>query len=409
MIARLAIRSLLPAIIPLFIMTAQTPSATAQDVADRFDKVKVRDVISRRFTQQEMYGWLTPIVQAGTVRITSAGTSAEGRTINLYRYGTGPVKVLLWSQMHGDESTATMALLDIMSFLRAEPGHPISRAVRDRLTVLMLPMINPDGAERFTRRTAQAIDMNRDAMRFTTPEARVLKSVHDAERPDFGFNLHDQDTRYTVGTTRQITAIALLAPATDETRADNAVRLRAKRVAAGVATVLGRFIPGKVAKWDDTFEPRAFGDNMQRWETSTVLIESGGWAGDPEKMHLRKMNFVALLFALHEIATGSYERNDPAPYEALPFNMRLAFDVIIRNAKLQTSPGIPAAIVDVGINVTPGTDSTEVVASVEDIGDLSTYTAYKVYDAAGAELDARLVILENKLTAEQLRSLLPQN
>ena len=31
---------------------------------------------------------------------------------------SGEVHVLLWSQMHGDESTATMALFDIFNFIK---------------------------------------------------------------------------------------------------------------------------------------------------------------------------------------------------------------------------------------------------------------------------------------------------
>ena len=112
-------------------------------------------------------------------------------------------------------------------------------------------MLNPDGAERYTRRTAQLIDLNRDALALETSEARILKEVRDMYSPEFGFNLHDQDTRLTVGTTKKITAIALLAPSTDASRSDTPGRLRAKKVASVFAQILNLFIPGHVAKWDD--------------------------------------------------------------------------------------------------------------------------------------------------------------
>ncbi len=115
-----------------------------------------------------------------------------------------------------------------------------------------------------------------------TPEAAIKKNASHKHRPHFGFNLHDQEPHYTVGTTRNITAVALLAPAIDESRSDNPVRLRAKKVASVLAQILELFIPGKTAKWDDTFCPNAFGDNIQKWGTCTVLVESGGWRGDPE-------------------------------------------------------------------------------------------------------------------------------
>ena len=45
------------------------------------------------------------------------GESVEGRSIHHLRVGSGPTAVLLWSQMHGDEPTATAALFDIFKYL----------------------------------------------------------------------------------------------------------------------------------------------------------------------------------------------------------------------------------------------------------------------------------------------------
>ena len=49
-----------------------------------------------------------------------AGKSLNDKEIFLLSIGTGKTKILLWSQMHGDESTATMALLDIFNFFSAD-------------------------------------------------------------------------------------------------------------------------------------------------------------------------------------------------------------------------------------------------------------------------------------------------
>jgi hypothetical protein len=392
-------------------MSAQQSVSPLRSLSALHDQVKVNGIASRRFTQRELAGWLTPAVDASVVRTERVGSSAEGRPITLYTYGTGPVRVLLWSQMHGDEPTATMALADIMALFRALPDHPTVRLIRERLTVLIIPMLNPDGAERFTRRTAQRIDINRDALRLESPEARTLKLVHDRFAPDFGFNLHDQDPRYTVGLTRRMTGIALLAPPTDESRADNEVRRRAKHVAAGIAVTLQELIPRAVAKWDDTYEPRAFGDNVQRWGTSTVLIESGGWPGDKEKMHLRKMNFVALIDALRLIADGSWTAAPLDAYESLPFNMKLGCDILLMNAQIRPSPLAPPARVDVAINVDETTENGEpltVKATIIDVGDLSTFAGYEVIDAKGTEVDPLLVKVDKVLTPEQLKSLIPR-
>jgi len=391
-------------------MTISAQPSTLLDLHDRYESFKISSIVSRRFTQEEFLTWVAPAVASGVISSEHVGTSGEGRPLALYRFGSGPIKILMWSQMHGDESTATMALADIFSFFRLEPDHEVVSLLRDRISLYVLPMLNPDGAARFQRRTSTKIDINRDALRLATPEARTLKSVRDRLRPEFGFNLHDQDPRYTVGTTGKMAAIALLAPPTDESRGFNDVRTRAKHVAASIASALSVYIPGAVAKWDDTFEPRAFGDNVQKWGTSTVLIESGGWPNDPEKMYLRKLNALALLWSCVVISNGSYASADPSDYEDLPFNMRLGFDLKVTNILIQAAGHGAPSRVDIGLNReeshNPETREVTTVWSVEDLGDLSTYTAYKTLDAGGRIIESETVALEKKLTAEELKSLI---
>ena len=137
------------------------------------------------------------------------GRSAEGRPLRHARWGKGKIRVLLWSQMHGDESTGTMALADLFRFLGEHPRHPLVQRLRANTTLHVLPMLNPDGAMRFQRRNAQGIDINRDARNLATPEGRALKALHDRVRPAFGFNLHDQQPHYRVGDSDRSTAIAL--------------------------------------------------------------------------------------------------------------------------------------------------------------------------------------------------------
>ena len=66
--------------------------------------------------------------------------------------------------MHGDEPTATQAIFDIFNFLQSEDFQDEKDAMLSNLTVHFLPMLNPDGAERFQRRNLLGIDINRDAI-----------------------------------------------------------------------------------------------------------------------------------------------------------------------------------------------------------------------------------------------------
>jgi len=382
----------------------------AHELFDTYESYSNHSITTSRFTQSDMLGWLQQYDGSNFLSKKIVGASAEGRTIHCYSLGNGATKVLLWSQMHGDEPTATMALVDILGWFHQHAEHPVAKLILEKLSLSMIPMLNPDGAERFTRRTAYHIDMNRDALALQTPEARILKRVRDEIEPMFGFNLHDQDPRLTVGNTKKIAAFAFLAPAIDERRSDNEVRIRAKHLASLLATIVGTFAPHSIARWDDTYEPRAFGDSIQRWGTSTVLVESGGWKGDPDKFAIRKLNAVSILTGLYAIATGAYQQAPLEIYEKIPFNTQYGFDVLIRNA-LFMPKGITVPVrVDVGINVEivqqGVSDSYRRIARIMDVGDLSTYTAFEEIDGSSSMLDERYIYPDFSFPAEDVPLLL---
>ena len=54
------------------------------------------------------------------------GYSVLKQPIYAHRFGCGAIKVLLWSQMHGNESTTTRALFDFSHFTSASDLKKIS-------------------------------------------------------------------------------------------------------------------------------------------------------------------------------------------------------------------------------------------------------------------------------------------
>ena len=314
-----------------------------------------------------------------------AGHSLEGRDLYLIKYGNGSKKVFLWSQMHGDEPTATMALFDIFNFLRdpdnSFPG--LRKLIRENLSLYILPMVNPDGAEVFKRRNAMEIDVNRDALRLTTPEAQILNACFDSIKADFGFNLHDQNYLSSAGPTFKQATLSFLAPAYNEEKEINPLRFRAIQLISELTTNLSHYIPGHIGKYSDDFEPRAFGDNFQLKGTSTILIESGGWKNDPHKQFVRKLNFLTLLNALHSIATENYLNLDDTAYKNLPFNDEKLFDLILRNVLFDT--GDTLRMVDLGISSPRGSreNSPRLNSGISEIGDLSTFYGLDEFDLSG--------------------------
>ena len=348
----------------------------------------------------------------GLLNMRRLGDSLEGRTINLVSCGTGKTTVLLWSQMHGDEPTATLAMMDMFAFLAsASHREPWVRSMLSDVCIHAIPMLNPDGAERLQRHTAVQIDMNRDARAGVTPEGTILRSAQRTLNPLFGFNLHDQALS-SVGMTPKVAALALLAPAGDEARSLPLTRVRAMRVAALIVQSLQQFIGGHMASYDDTFEPRAFGDTMQGWGTSTVLIESGHWPGDPEKKFVRKLNVVALLCALRSIGNQSYQDTELEYYQSLKPNGKRIYDYILHGLLLEY-PGGWSHRVDVGLEVDPKNNpwpadgsAMQPVVTVKEIGDLHGFGALEPIDARGRRLAVGALALEQSLSLEHVFDLL---
>jgi hypothetical protein len=344
------------------------------------DAYRMPGLDDRRFNHAEYWAALEPALASDRVGLTPLGESIEGRAINAVTLGSGPTSVLLWSQMHGDESAASMALADITRWWAESPeGDELRATLGGALTITMIPMLNPDGAERFNRHNALGVDVNRDARRLATPEARILKSTRDSLEADFGFNLHDQGTR-TAGEDGELVGIALLAPAADEARTWGPVRQRARHLSAVIAKSLEPEIAGRIARYDDTFTPRAFGDNMQKWGTSTVLIESGALAGDPQKQELRRLNVLALLTSFHAIATESWKKTPTAAYDGLPLNRGLTNDLLIRGGSVVMGDGTPRQV-DIALIYDDAPAHSG--ARYGEIGDLDGVEALEEFDATG--------------------------
>lgn len=346
-----------------------------------YDSARVSGLDQRRFAPDAYWTILDPLLDgSAALSCESVGESTEGRPLRMVSFGAGEVAVLAWSQMHGDESTATMALADIISFLARHPDHALVRALSRRLSLHFVPMLNPDGAARFQRHNAAGIDVNRDARRLITPEGRALKAVHDRIRPAFGFNLHDQSPRFRVGDSGRMAAIALLAPAHSNKPEVSERRRAAMRVCGVVRQAIQPLVGRHVTRYDDAFNPRAFGDLMGAWGTSTILLESGGWPDDPQKQHLRMVNFVGILSALGSIADGSFATVDLARYDGLPPNGRMVSDLLLAGGTL-IAPGLPPMVADLLIEYDdPLTRSGPTIAEV---GDLADREAHETVAAAG--------------------------
>ncbi|MGB7843212.1 MAG: M14 metallopeptidase family protein, partial [Salinimicrobium sp.] len=251
---------------------------------------------------------LEPLMQEleSHFQIEEIGRSFLGIPIKSIRIGNGPVKVLGWSQMHGNESTTTKGLFDLFKLFIIYSSSPEVRNLLSSCTFLFIPMLNPDGAARYTRENVNKVDLNRDALERKEPESRVLREVFENFQPDYCLNLHDQRTIFSAGKEKKPATLSFLAPALDEEKSVPEHRLKAMQIITAINEALQQVIPGQVGRYGDDFNINCTGDTFQSLEVPTILFEAGHYMDDYAREETRMYFTFALFEALHFISNGDF-------------------------------------------------------------------------------------------------------
>ena len=260
------------------------------------------------------------------------GKSVLGKPIYKLEFGTGKTKIFMWSQMHGNESTTTKALFDFINFLHSNTTE--SNAILNNFTFCLLPMLNPDGAELYTRENANKVDLNRDAQNLSQPESVLLREVFNDFKPDFCYNLHDQRTIFGAGETGKPATVSFLAPAYNDQRDINEVRSKAIEVIVAMNETLQQFIPNQVGRFDDSFNINCIGDTFQSMNVPTILFEAGHYQGDYDREFSRKFIFIALLSGIQYIYENDIVLNEIQKYLHIPQNKVVFYDFVYKNVKI---------------------------------------------------------------------------
>jgi hypothetical protein len=383
----------------IFLMIQNSFPQTAKELSEIWEKNHISVIPPAAVKHLHLKTYLDGLKNRG-VKIKEVGRSFEDREIFQMEFGTGKIKVFMWSQMHGNEPTATTALIDMFDFLQKNQEIDWVKRLSEAITIRAVPMLNPDGAEVFQRRNTQNIDINRDALALETPEGKLLKKLRDEWQPEIGFNLHNQNIWTSVGDTNKQATVSLLVVLGNPEGTTNEGSERNKRIASLMVSALNNFIEGNIGRYDEDFNPVAFGDNFTAWGTPTILVETGGLNGN-EPLFLAKLNFVAYLTALNSLVNGTEKSADPMIYENLPRNAsgRL-FNVIFRKAnilniaKLELSQTENASVsekttvfaapftADVGMNIERRRTGEIESTFVREIGDLSHCKGFQEFDVS---------------------------
>jgi len=349
---------------------------------DKYELFLNKNISERRFKHNDYLQEINKF--ESDFEITLLGKSFENREIKCIKVGNGKTNIMFWSQMHGNEPTASLAILDILNFFNQKSEfQEIINTIVENCTLWFIPVLNPDGAELFIRRNAQGIDLNRDAIRLSAPESIILKDFRDRINPEFGFNLHDQELYYAVSDTLKPTTLAFLAPSYNPDKEINKERANSMQLIAAINKMLQSFIPEQIAKYSDEYMPNAFGDTIQKSGTSTILIESGFFKNDAERQFVRKLNFISIIYSLSIISKNEITNYDISDYHKIPQNKRdVFFDYLIKNITVSKKTG--SYKTDIGISRDKSDKESFTDYSTKfliwEIGDLSAFSGHRIVE-----------------------------
>jgi len=318
--------------------------------------------------------------------VKKIGHSFLEKPIYSITLGTGSIKIFMWTQMHGNEATATKVVFDLLGLFDNHDSPNSLKGILEKCTLKIIPILNPDGAEAYTRVNAQQIDLNRDAVNLQAIESNVLRNELEKFQPDFCFNLHDQRNIYSVGLTKEPSSIAFLAPATEKTRKLTPERIKAMGIIVKMYTALKQDIPKNLACYNDEFYPNATGDNFQKEGFTTILIEAGHFKDDYNREKVRYFYFKALLTGLLSITNDDY--GTVKEYEKIPQNNTNYLDCIYHNVNLRQEGVYKNVSVGVVFIETVEDNKLKKEIKIEKIGDLSAFGANNIYDLKGLKVSS---------------------
>jgi len=304
-------------------------------------------------------------------KIEVIGKSFLSKPIYSITIGKGNTKILMWTQMHGNEATATKVVFDLLNLFNNKSTPNNITEILNACTIKIIPLLNPDGALAYTRVNAQQIDLNRDAVSLKAPESKLLRTVLTCFKPDFCFNLHDQRNIYSVAKTTN-PASKKLTPA----------RVKAMSVIYTMFKAIKNDLPNCVSRYNDEFYPNATGDNFQKDGYCTILIEAGHIQDDYDREKVRYYYFKALLTGLLSIANKSFINKNV--YDTIPQNETYYLDIIYNNVYFKNKN------ISIGILYIEEINQGKIkrIPTIKRFGNLSKYGANKIIDTKGVKINS---------------------
>ena len=288
----------------------------------------VNNFKDRYLPPDKLNSFLWSLKKMGNLNVL--GYSEQRRPIYGYKIGKGPLKVLIWSQMHGNESTTTKSLIDLLNLFESGDHSYLLK----KLKLIIIPQLNPDGAALYTRHNANSVDLNRDFVNLSQSESKTLMKVFNKVKPDFCFNLHGQRTLYSAGKMGLPSTLSFLAPASDDKGTILKPREDSMKLIASINNHMQNYIPNQIARFDDSYNINCVGDKFSSLGVSTILFEAGHYPGDYTRNITRKHMLSTLMHVLKSIIDNNHKFYSVNDYLSIPENNMDYCDLLIKGVDI---------------------------------------------------------------------------
>ncbi|AOV08169.1 M14 family zinc carboxypeptidase [Sporosarcina ureilytica] len=268
------------------------------------------------------------------------GQTVKGRDLYLVKYMKNPDNptILFLTQQHGNEQLTTEGALEFVKHL----GTGKMKGVTDDVNILIVPMLNADGAmgdvdfslddyvasgdRNLTRYNALGIDLNRDHITKIQPETKALHdNVMRKYNIDYMIDLHHQGTQSAID--NKYVSGSILYPTTPNV--DEDVVLKSKQLGAVVYDAIEAKGWGHLGKYNGgSAETISRNGIAVEYGISTLLFEMRGMSdhfydsyvlGQKSNGYLIKQTITTLDATVRAIADGSIETKDVSFWDTLPF------------------------------------------------------------------------------------------
>ncbi len=350
------------------------------DLSNLFDKYKESELYGRYITQDNISGLINQLND--TYKVETIGYSEFKKEISLITVGKGKKKILMWSQMHGNESTTTKALFDLFNTIN-DTNEQITNTILEECTLYIIPMLNPDGSQLYTRVNQRKVDLNRDAQDVSQSEMKTFLDIVHKVKPDLALNLHGQRTIFSAGETNNSAIISFLSPASDEKRTITESRKKGMRIISEMNNELQKNIPNCIGRYDDGFNINCTGDTLENLGYTTILFEAGHYPNDYDREVTRKYIYISLIKCLDFFANNIVKGEGYENYFNIPENGKCFKDIIFRNVKVNNT------IKDISIQYLEKLEQNKVVfvPRIAQIESQITDFGHVEYDVAGLNLE----------------------